>query len=125
MTNGNDNDDAFLTKAMRSEGYEAFEEEGIFKQMLGTVRGRNAWMGVLSFVYTFIFAIIMFYALYRFFTSEATKDIAFWGVIAVLTAVAVSQLKMWLFIQMQRNTILRELKRMELQMAKLNEKSAG
>jgi len=116
------NGDSVIRDAMKNEHYEAFEEEHIFKQILGTVRGRNWWVGVVGFVLTFPFVIFFMYSVYKFFTIDELDSRVFWGITLLLMAMFVTQLKMWFFLQMNRNTLLRELKRMELQVAKLSER---
>ncbi len=118
-------DDQAIKDALGVVPYEAFEEESFFRQMLDTFKGRNGWLAVLSFVYTIVFAAVMIYAAYRFFTDEEFESTVFWGIIMVHMAVFVGLLKMWYFMKMDRNTLLRELKRLELQVAKLSARDAG
>ena len=119
------NDDQAIRDALGVEPFEAFEEDGFFKQMFDTFKGRNGWVAVLSFVYTLVFSGVMIYAAYRFFTDEAFESTVFWGIIMVHMAVFVGLLKMWYFMKMDRNTSLREVKRLELQVATLNARDAS
>jgi len=118
----NTNEDELIREAMKNGSFKEFEEENIFTQMLGTFRGRNGWVAILSMIYVLVCTVVMFFSAYKFFTLDEIGDRVFWGVLLLLMGIFVGLLKTWYFMQMNRNTLLRELKRMELQVAKLAER---
>ena len=106
--------DAPLLKSM--------DEPGIFEQFRSTFRGRNRWMMWLVFCWTFVFFIIAVVSAVRFFQVEAL-DIKIAYVAAFFYCMmAVGMLKMWHWAQMDKFVILREIKRLELQVAYLSSK---
>jgi hypothetical protein len=48
-----------------------------------------------------------------------TGDRVFWGVLALAALHAVSMLKLWFFMEMNRNSVIREVKRMEIALNRL------
>ena len=120
MTHGKD-DDAMLERAMKDPSFEAFEEQDLFSQVLSTFKGRNWWASVITLIVGTVFNVIFFVGLYKFLTNESLDARVYWGVIMLLMAVFIVILKVWTYVQMSRNTLLRELKRVELQVARLSE----
>ncbi|MBZ0171437.1 MAG: hypothetical protein K8E66_03575 [Phycisphaerales bacterium] len=47
-----------------------------------------------------------------------------WGLGFLMAMIAVSMMKTWYFMEMNRNCVLREVKRVELQIARLAERLA-
>ena len=67
-----------------------------------------------------------FYLLYcSVFNSEATKDLIKWGVGTMIFLLGVSMLKIFAWMQMDKNALLREVKRLELQVSSLAGKNIG
>jgi hypothetical protein len=48
-----------------------------------------------------------------------TGDRVFWGVLALAALHAVSMLKLWFFMEMNRNSVIREVKRVEIALNRL------
>lgn len=106
---------------MRDPSFEAFEEEPLLKQVLSTFKGRNWWASVITLIAGTVFNVIFFVGLYKFLTNDSLDMRVYWGVIMLLMAVFIVILKVWTYVQMSRNTLLRELKRIELQVVRLSE----
>jgi hypothetical protein len=85
-------------------------------------RGGNSWLAVLVTVWTLIGAIVACYTAYHLFVLDSLPQIVRHGVILISALIMVSMLKSWAFQQMDKNTILKELKRLEYQTAALMER---
>ena len=55
----------------------------------------------------------------KFFKAEATNDVVTWASAFIVCMIGVSMLKIWYWMEMQRNILTREIKRVELQIARL------
>ena len=95
-------------------------EPGIFKMLANAFKGSlGRWMIIVG-LFTFVITLIMFWAGYHFFFEQGS--VAFklhWGVVLLFTAMLQIALKMWSFMEMNRQSMLREIKRLELAVDKL------
>ena len=96
--------------------YETLEEEqSLLQEGLGLYKGKRAWISIwISFV---ILALLVgsIYCLMEFFKVEETKDLMIWGGGFFLGMFAITALKIWAWMQMDKNAIIREMKRLEFQ----------
>ena len=95
------------------------DEQNIFQMMLGIYRGKNRWLNVIAVLYTFAFTGLAVWSAISFFNAETTHGQLAWGFGFTFCVLAVGNLKMWLWMQMDKNAVLREVKRLELQVALL------
>ena len=70
-------------------------------------------------VMTFIFFGLFIYCIVQFFEVETTKELLKWGFGSIMFVLGVSMLKVFTWMQMDKNALLREMKRLELQIASL------
>ena len=86
-------------------------EPGLLHQACEVFTGPHggfAWLGLLVGL---AFAILLVYALWRF-CQAPDADLAtqlHWALIAILSALAVALIKLWFWLMMIRNSIVREL----------------
>lgn len=99
------------------EGYA--EEPGVLEMLLETLRGKHRWLNVLGVAWTVTFLTLGIMSGVAFFRSEATRDLVMWASGCVLCVIAVALLKVWYWMEMQRFAVLREIKRVEFQIARL------
>jgi hypothetical protein len=59
------------------------------------------------------------YCIVQFFNTENTNELIKWASAGFLSMIAMGMLKLFVWMQMDKNDILRELKRLELQIATL------
>ena len=94
------------------------EEPGYFSQAMGLFRGKLAWVMWVAYIVNIIGAGLALWAAWKMFQTTDPVMTMRWG-IAILVAVNVGLfMKGGLGLQMQNNRILRELKRVELQLAR-------
>jgi len=95
-------------------------EPGIFKMLENAFKGSlGLWMVIVGLV-TFVITLIMFWAGYHFFFEQGNIGFRLhWGVVFLFAAMVQIALKMWSFMEMNRQSMLREVKRLELAVDKL------
>ncbi|NVJ61479.1 MAG: hypothetical protein HWE27_13870 [Gammaproteobacteria bacterium] len=81
----------------------------------GSMKGWNIFGVLLSF----ILAGLMFWCGYQFFASTTTDDRVFWGFLTLATIVMSMGIKIWLWMELNRISTIREIKRVELAVAQL------
>jgi len=99
--------------------YDDLEEQTIFQMIFGIFKGKNSWINiVISLVQVAWFACFIYCAI-QFFKVEETNDLLRWGIFGSLSIIASSMLKLYTWMQMDKKAILREMKRLELQVSSL------
>ncbi len=115
--------DQQIREALRKEDAELFDEltgEQSLPQMIAdSFRGRNWWLMCIIYIWTAVIFAGSIYCAVQFFTVDDIRQQLWWGAGVLLTMNAVGMLKMWTWMEMQKNSVTREVKRVELQIAKL------
>ena len=102
--------------------YDELDEQNVLEMIFGLFRGKNKWLLIMMNLVTVIFFGLFIYCLVQFFNVEATKDLLKWGLGSIVFLIGVSMLKVFAWMQMDKNAIMRELKRLELQVSSLSGK---
>lgn len=98
------------------------DRRGIFRQI------GDSWNGPLGGWARFAFAIAiaiglgLAYALFRAVTANSTDAMLGWGLITLGLLIMQGFLKEWMFARLNLLMVLRELKRVQLQLAELRER---
>lgn len=93
-----------------------------FKQMQAGFSGKMGWMYVMVMVITFMFFLGMMYCAYQFYHAQELKMLMGWGIGIIVLALFTQISKMWYWTEMGHNRVIREIKILELQVARLSEK---
>ncbi|RBW55733.1 hypothetical protein DS884_15355 [Tenacibaculum sp. E3R01] len=102
--------------------YEELEEQNMFQMVGGLFQGKNKWIMYLMNIMTLVFFGLFVYCTIHFFESEVTKELIKWALGSVVFLLGVSMLKIFAWLQMDKNAVLREIKRLELQVSSLSGK---
>ncbi len=115
--------DKKIREALRKEDaelYKEFEDQpSVFEMLMETCRGRHRWLNMLGAFWTLVFVVLGVLAAVKFFNAEAVRDIVMWAAACIVCVSAVSMLKIWYFLEINKNALTREIKRLELQIARL------
>ncbi len=117
--------DALIEESLskdEAEFYRNLDQEGVFKQWGGLYKGTLGGWAILTTVLQLIFTGVAFWAGYQYFTNEEPMLLVRYGGILFIMALGVAMLKLWHWMQMDKNAILREMKRLEFQVSVLSEK---
>ena len=96
-------------------------EPGYFAQALGLFRGPLAWVSWLVYVVGFVAFVVAMVGLWQVFATTDVLAAVRWGVVSVLLFQMTMLAKGFLGARMEANRMLREIKRLELQVAMLRE----
>ena len=116
-----------LDKAIR-EGYSDEDAElmqrlaadpSLTRQVLSAFQGPFGALNVLSVFVTLALVIGGAYCVWRFVGAADVRNMLVWGGGAALALSAVSMIKLWFWMELQRNATVREIKRLELQVSRL------
>ena len=95
------------------------QEPSMFNQALDTLKGSSRGIKALAFIFTFVFFILQIWTAVQFFNATETQAMIGWATGFLFCALAVAMLKMWFWMQMDKYVVLREIKRLEWQVAQL------
>lgn len=95
------------------------DDRGLFTQLGATLHGPLKFWTWCVFVVTTLVSLIAFYAAYQAFVVEDLRETVLWAAGAVASFNGVSMLKQWLFDRMNHLAVLRELKKLELRLARV------
>lgn len=95
------------------------DKQGMVELTLGTFNnGLGKWMALIT-VIIFIVTGLMIWTGYQFFNAIDLDERVFWGVWFIITVSAQIALKQWTWMEINRTSLLREVKRVEIEVAKL------
>lgn len=102
--------------------YDELDEQNVFEMLGGLFTGKNSWiMYVMNFM-TLVFFVAFIFCVVNFFDTTETNELIKWTAGGMISLLAVSMLKMFAWLQMDKNALLREIKRLELQVSSLSSK---
>ena len=102
--------------------YDKLEEQSVLGMIGGLFTGKNKWIVILMNIMTLVFFGLFIYCVVNFFDTTETNELLKWGIGSLVFLIGVSMLKIFVWMQMDKNAILREMKRLELQVSSLASK---
>ena len=102
--------------------YEGLDEQGLFGMVGGLFKGKLKWIIVMMITVNFIIIGVFIYCLIQFFNAEETMELIKWGAGAFMCILMVSMLKLFSWMQMNKNALMREIKRLELLISTMSTK---
>lgn len=122
----NNNIDKKIRQALMNEDVAVFDEfsdeQSPFDQAMQLLKGRNRLLNLLAMFVTLIFMAVGVTCLWRFIAAEETKELLGWAMGLAFSLSAVSMIKLWAWMEIEKNSTIREIKRLELQVAHLCKK---
>lgn len=86
----------------------------LHEQLIGIYQGRLRWLNLGATIGTFaVFGAIIFCG-YQFFQAEDTQAMIGWATAFLWFVVWIAMMKIWFWMEMQKNSVTREVKRLEL-----------
>ena len=92
-------------------------DRGLFGMLANAFNGSMRRWVWLTNVLVILVSVPMLWSAWEFFTAATSDDRLFWGVCLIATLFMQATLKMWIFQEMNRTSIMREIKRVELLVA--------
>lgn len=99
---------------------EQFGEQGIFDQLGGLFSGKMAWLSVVTFVFGLGMFVLAIYSVFYFVRADNMHDMLRWSGQAWFGFMGLFMIKIWSWMRMESNRVIREVKRLELQIAHLS-----
>jgi hypothetical protein len=112
--------DRKIEEALNAEDRELLAqlgEQGVFAQWFGVYKGPFGWAAAYATVLTFTLVIAAIFCGWRLFDSADLIEAVRWSTAVIVLMVMVGFLKIWFWLRMESNRVLREIKRVELRIA--------
>jgi hypothetical protein len=97
------------------------DEQNILAQVTSTFRSKNRWMVVLSIVFVLGFMGIGVYSLLQFLELKDTPQALPWAVLLIFSLMSIVAMKIWYWMELNKNAVLREIVRLERRIEQLHE----
>lgn len=114
--------DTMIDEALNAEERDLLnaigEEPGYFTQVFSLFGGRLGWINWLLMVVQTLMFIASIYAIFQFFGATDTLEALHWGLPAAVLLILSAQIKFLMWPSLQANRVIREVKRLELQVAR-------
>ena len=111
--------DKMIEEALSKEEAEylkQLEEETLPDMLLGLYTGKNRWMAFMTAIYIFVAFGFAIYFGYEFFKATSVEMMLKWGFGALLMMIMVTLLKLWNWMQIDKNTLIKHIKHLEYQL---------
>jgi hypothetical protein len=113
-----------IRKAMQMEDPELLEhyrgEQSIPQMVIDSFRSRHRWLVLIVFTSIGGLFLLSLFAAYQFFQIESIREMIAWATIFIFCAIGISMMKVWYWMELNKNSLSREIKRMELELANLS-----
>ncbi len=117
--------DALIKETLDTEEakfYDELEEQGFLGKLGQAHKGKTGWLvSIMTVVHVLVFVVFV-YCLVQLFNTEELKELISWTAAGFLCMLFMAMMKLYIWMQMDKNDVLRELKRLELQVAVLAQK---
>ncbi len=116
------NDVRKAPEAKREESGEGPGEQTLRSMIAESFRGRQRWMAIISWVYVLVFAAVGVYSLVLFLRlapDAPVKTMLLCIAIFLLMMIAAATTKLWYWMLLNRNSVLREIRRLERRIDRL------
>ncbi|WP_420322093.1 DUF6768 family protein [Flagellimonas sp.] len=94
--------------------YDQLDEQNLFQMLGGLFKGKNSWLVfIMNIINALVFGLLV-YCIIQTMDVESTNDLILWVGGVLLCFLTISMLKIYMWMQIHRNALVRELKRLEL-----------
>ncbi|MBR9914487.1 MAG: hypothetical protein GYB32_06610 [Algicola sp.] len=102
--------------------YDDLDEQNFLGMLGGLFKGKNVWLTVIMQIINIVAFGFMIYCLIQTFDVENTNDLMLWIGGFFFCFLTMSMLKIYAWMQIHKNALVREIKRLELQVSFLSGK---
>ncbi len=122
MKNNMEDIDKLIKETLTTEEakfYEELDEQGILGMIGGIFQGKNGWLMIIMNIVTVVAFGLSIYCIVQAFNTENTNELIKWSMGAFVGFMMVGMTKMFAWMQMDKRALIREIKRLEIQVSSL------
>ena len=113
--------DSMIREALSKEDAACFEsvggEQSPFAEAMSLFQGRSRWLVYGSIMVMLFLMVVAVFAAIKFLDTGRVREMILWGAVCFFALSGVSAIKIWSWMEMSKNAIRLEIKRLELQVA--------
>lgn len=111
----NDIDKKIQAALRRHDHNHAFTDDpNLAEEVIAAFRGRHRWLSALMVILNLVFFAGAIWAAVGFYHADSVPEQLRWGALAAVLIAIVMFMKLWFWLEMHSNRVLREVKRVEL-----------
>ena len=115
--------DAKIREALRQEDMQLLEEfrgeRPLREMIIETFRSRHRWINIMTFAMPVVFLVLLAVFAYQFFHAESVCAMIAWAAGCLWSVLAIGMFKIIYTLELNKNSVSREIKRLELELAQL------
>lgn len=115
--------DRAIRQSLSAEDAELFDrfgaDQALHRLVLATFEGRLRWFNAAGWVAGFVLFAVGCFLAWRFMQAKDVGDMLRWGASSALAFAGLALIKVWFWLELQKSVIVREVKRLEVQVASL------
>ncbi len=105
--------------------YEQLEEQNLIGKLGEVYRGRMGWLVIIMNIIQLIVLGLFVFCIVRFLNEYETNALIKWASAGFMCMMILAMLKLYVWMQMDKNDTLREVKRLEIQISAMYNKLEG
>ncbi|WP_106794887.1 DUF6768 family protein [Aquimarina sp. Aq78] len=99
--------------------YDDLDEQNLFEMLGGLFNTKHRWIIVLMNIATVIAFGFFVYCIIQFLNTDNTNELIKWFAGGAICIMIIGMTKLFAWMQMDKNAVLREIKRLELQVSSI------
>ncbi|WP_299219339.1 DUF6768 family protein [uncultured Aquimarina sp.] len=99
--------------------YDELDEQNLLEMVGGLFKTRNSWIIIIMFIVNLVVFGLFIYCLIQFLSTDNTNELIRWSAAGFFCIMITAMLKLFSWMQMDKNALLREIKRLELQISSI------
>lgn len=113
--------DQTIREALLAENDEWLDDldPAMHETIIELFKGKSWWLATYAFFVMLALTAVAAISVWNFFHAETTRQLVGWATGFLFCATSVGMIKIWYFIEMGKNSVTREIKRFELQLARV------
>ena len=118
--------DAIIQEALTKEEAQYFEqmgEQNLPQMLLGLYKGKNSWLIVVMTIMHLLIFGVGIYTFIEMLNAQETNVKMEWMLYTILCFITMAMLKNYSWNQLDKNALIREIKRLEYQVSLLQKKN--
>jgi len=126
MKNNKEEIDQIIKESLTKEEaqfYDDLDEQNLLQMFGGLFKTKQSWLIVIMNIVNLVAFGFFIYCIVQFLNANDTNELIKWASAGFLCWTSVAMIKLFAWMQMDKNALLREMKRLELQIAVLANKS--
>ncbi len=100
--------------------YDELDEQNILQMLWGVFKGKNSWIALIMNIVNIIIFGLFIYCIIQTMDVENTNDLILWVGACIFCFITMSMIKIYIWMQIHRNALTREIKRLEIQISSLS-----